>query len=178
MANRPMRRGLRGRTGDGPRHFSTASARLRASELPVVQVRFETGEPEPRLISQDVSLQPPVPVMRVSSAMEARKFYVDFLGFAVDWGWSENNQRPLYAQVSRSGVTLHLSEHHIVNGATELLIRVTGLAALQEELSLKAHPYALRFRQTQDDRREIQITDPFGNLLRFSENNPPGTANE
>jgi hypothetical protein len=32
-------------------------------------------------------------------------------------------------------------------------------------------------RQTPDDRREIQVADPFGNLLRFSGNNPPGTAN-
>jgi catechol 2,3-dioxygenase-like lactoylglutathione lyase family enzyme len=123
--------------------------------------------------SQNISLQPPVPVMRVASATDARKFYVDFLGFTVDWGWSEDPRRPLYAQVSRSGVSLHLTDQ-IANGATQLLIRMTGLDALQEELSRKAHPYALRFCETPDDRRELQVTDPFGNLLRFSENNPPG----
>ncbi len=150
------------------------------SEWNMLSAKIALGiaEPEAPLTSKDAVLQPPVPVMRVASPIEAGKFYVDFLGFAVDWGWSESNQRPLYAQVSRSGVTLHLSEHHTANGATELLIRMSGLDALREELSLKAHPYALRFRKTQDDRREIQITDPFGNLLRFSENNPPGTANE
>jgi hypothetical protein len=136
-----------------------------------------SGDPEVPLSSHDVVLQPPVPVLRVASAIEARKFYVDFLGFAVDWGWSEDPHRPLYAQVSRSGVSLHLSDEPIGNGATQLLIRMTGLDALREELSHKAHPYALSLRETQDDRRELQVTDSFGNVLRFSENNPPGTAN-
>lgn len=143
-----------------------------------VKIALETGERETSPASNDVSLQSPVPVLTIASAVEARKFYVEFLDFAVDWGWHENSQRPLYAQVSRSSVTLHLSEHRSENGTTELFIRATGLDALKEELSRRAHRYTLRVHRTPDDRREIRITDPFGNLLRFSENNPPGTANE
>ena len=49
---------------------------------------------------------------------------------------------------------------------------------MRQTLSRKPHAYELRSRATPDDRREIQITDPFGNLVRFSENNPPGTVND
>lgn len=142
------------------------------------KIALETGEREPSTTSDDVSLQPPVPVLTIASAAEARRFYLDFLDFAVDWGWPENGQRPLYAQVSRSGVTLHLDEHRPDRRSSELFIRCAGLDALQQTLSRKAHGYALRLVATADDRREIQITDPFGNVLRFSENNPPGKAND
>ena len=142
------------------------------------KITLEAGERETPSHSSDVSLQPPVPVLAVASAVEAKKFYVDFLNFAVDWGWHENSQGPLYAQISRSGVTLHLSERRSENAPTELFIRTTGLDALKEELSRNAPKYTFTTRTTPDDRREIQITDPFGNRLRFSENNPPGIAHD
>jgi hypothetical protein len=138
------------------------------------KIALETTPCEPST-SETVSLQPPVPVVPVASAVEARAFYLEFLGFAADWGWPA--QRPLYAQVSRSGVSLHLREDRAANAATELLIRMTGLDALHTELSSKARPYELTVHQTPDDRREIHVRDPFGNRLRFSENNPPGRAN-
>ena len=75
------------------------------------KIALETGEREPPPTSNGVSMQPPVPVLSIASAAEARKFYVDFLDFTVDWGWPENDDRPLYAQISRSEVTLHLHEH-------------------------------------------------------------------
>ena len=142
------------------------------------KIALETGECEPSTTSDDVSLQPPVPVLTIASAAEARKFYLDFLDFTADWGWPEDGQRPLYAQISRSEVSLHLNEQRPDKGASQIFIRCTGLDALQETLSRKAHGYTLHLRATPDDRREIQITDPFGNVLRFSENNPPGTAND
>ena len=142
------------------------------------KIALEIGEREPPTSSDDVSLQPPVPVLTIASAAEARKFYLDFLDFTVDWGWPENAQRPLYAQISRSEVMLHLNEHRPDKGTAELFIRCTGLDALRQALSRKAHGYALHLRATPDDRWEIQVTDPFGNVLRFSENNPPGRVND
>jgi hypothetical protein len=142
------------------------------------KIALETGECEPSTTSDHVSLQPPVPVLTIASAAEAKKFYLDFLDFAADWGWPEDGQRPLYAQISRSEVSLHLNEQRPNKGTSQIFIRCTGLDALQQTLSRKAHGYALHLRATPDDRREIQITDPFGNVLRFSENNPPGKVND
>jgi catechol 2,3-dioxygenase-like lactoylglutathione lyase family enzyme len=141
------------------------------------KIDLEAGARRPPPESPGISLQPPIPVVRISSVEKAREFYVDFLGFAADWGWpGDDDDRPLYAQVSRSGVTLHLSEHRADGPpAMELFIRTAGLDVLHEELSSKKYRYAeLGVRHTPDDRREIHVTDPFGNRLRFSENNPPG----
>jgi hypothetical protein len=81
---------------------------------------------------------------------------------------------PLYAQISRSGVTLHLSEHNAPG--TVLLVRMNGLDTLPRELSTTQHGYALRLVHTPDDRRELQVSDAFGNWLRFSENNASGVS--
>lgn len=142
------------------------------------KIALETGECEPSTASDDVSLQPPVPVLTISSAAEAKKFYLDFLDFNADWGWPEDGQRPLYAQISRSEVSLHLNEQRPDKGTSQIFIRCTGLDALQQALSRKTHGYPLHLRATPDDRREIQVIDPFGNVLRFSENNPPGRVND
>jgi hypothetical protein len=144
------------------------------------KIALETGErSQPSPASPSVSLQPPVPVLKIASAAEAKRFYIDFLGFECDWGWPENDdKRPLYAQISRSDVSLHLSTHGADRGTTELLIRMTGLDAFHAELSRKTHECPLALRQTPDDRREIQVTDALGNRLRFSENNPPGVSQE
>jgi glyoxalase superfamily protein len=43
---------------------------------------------------------------------KAREFYLDFLGFQVDWEHRFEPGLPLYMQVSKDGCVLHLSEHH------------------------------------------------------------------
>jgi catechol 2,3-dioxygenase-like lactoylglutathione lyase family enzyme len=39
---------------------------------------------------------------------KAREFYVDFLGFTVDWKHRFEPGMPLYMQVSRAGIEFHL----------------------------------------------------------------------
>ena len=143
------------------------------------KIELDTGMRRPPPEAPGIALQPPIPVVRIFSVEKAQEFYVGYLGFAFDWGWDgENHDRPMYAQISRSGVTLHLSEHH-GNGSpgVEVFIRMTGLDVFHQELASKNYRY-LRpgINPTPDDRREISVTDPFGNRLRFSENNPPGVA--
>lgn len=143
------------------------------------KISLETGERNSRPASADISLQAAVPVVQVGSVAPAKMFYIEFLGFSIDWGWAESNdRRPFYAQISRSGVTLHLTSSGGARGPAELLVRMTGLDTLHAELSRKAHLFPLTIRQTPDDRRELQVADPFGNRLRFSENNPPGISND
>jgi hypothetical protein len=120
----------------------------------------------------DISLQPPIPALRVSSLEEAASFYADFMGFAFDWGFLEGNT---YAQISRSQVTIHL-EANTRSGAV-VLIRMNGLDALHSELSGKSGVFSPgKIGFTPWDSRVFAVTDPFGNVLRFWENNPPGIA--
>jgi catechol 2,3-dioxygenase-like lactoylglutathione lyase family enzyme len=121
-----------------------------------------------------VSLQPPVPTIRVASLAEAMPFYVDFLGFVEDWG---NEEGSTYAQVTRSGVQLHLNSQSRLRGSSGMLVRMDGIEALHAEFSAKQGPFApspITF--TPWDSRVFHVIDPFGNAIQFWENNPSGVA--
>ncbi len=124
-----------------------------------------------------ISLEPPIPVLRITSLAAAKEFYVDFLGFKFDWGNNEP-QAPAYAQVSRDGVQLHLAEDGEGGRPAALLFRdMVGISALHAELAARKGRFApTEIHFTRWDSREFEVTDPFGNQLRFWENNPPGVA--
>src|SRR2546423_40315 len=70
-----------------------------------------------------------VPIFRVFDVDKAKEFYLGFLGFTLDWEHRFDERAPVYMQVSRAGMTLHLSQHHgdCCPGATAF-VRVKGLA--------------------------------------------------
>jgi uncharacterized glyoxalase superfamily protein PhnB len=109
------------------------------------------------------------PILRMFDERKAREFYVDFLGFTVDWEHRFEPDLPLYLQVSRDGMVLHLSEHHgdACPGAA-MRIQTSDIDALHVELTDKKYCYA---RPQVDDTpwgsREMSIKDPFGNRLTF-----------
>lgn len=114
------------------------------------------------------------PILRIFDSARAREFYVDYLGFQVDWEHRFEPGLPLYMQVSRNGCLLHLSEHHgdACPGST-VFLRVTGLDDLHRELRGKPYSY-LRpgIEPFGDSARTMELTDPFGNRLRFFEAAP------
>lgn len=123
----------------------------------------------------DIRLQPPVPIVRVASLEEARPFYEGFLGFQFDWGSPEGGGT--YAQISRSGVMLHLNAESRLTGSSQMLIRMSGLNALHAELTGRAARFApSEITFTPWDSRVFHVIDPFGNAIQFWENNPPGVA--
>ena len=83
------------------------------------------------------------PILRIFDERKAKEFYLDFLGFMVDWEHRFEPGLPLYMQVSREGCVLHLSEHHgdCCPGAA-LRIEMKELETFQKELSDKAYRYA------------------------------------
>ena len=117
-----------------------------------------------------MSFGPVTPILRIFDAAKAREFYVDFLGFQVDWEHRFEPALPLYLQVSRDGCVLHLSEHHgdCCPGAA-LRIQVEDIDAYQRDLIAKQYGYA---RPGVDDTpwgsRDMSVKDPFGNRLTFT----------
>src|SRR4051794_37883360 len=110
------------------------------------------------------------PILRIFDEPKAREFYVDFLGFTVDWEHRFEPGMPLYMQVSRDGCVIHLSEHHgdATPGAA-VRIETTDLDALQRELAGKRYKYARPgVNDTPWGTREMPIKDPFGNTLTFT----------
>jgi Glyoxalase superfamily protein len=133
----------------------------------------EAGKLE-RPQNDDISLQPPIPGVGVSSIEEAIPFYIDFLSFVFDWGYDKDTT---YAQISRSDVTFHLDASSRLKFGAAVLIRMRGLDALHRELSGRSRDFSpTDISFTPFDSRVFAVTDPFGNMLRFWENNPPGVA--
>ncbi len=116
-----------------------------------------------------MTLSQPVPILRILDEAKAREFYVDFLGFAIDWEHRFAADLPLYLQVSRDGCVIHLSEHYgDCNPGGALRIETGDVAGLHRELSQKRYKYARPdVESTPWHTQEICLTDPFGNRLIF-----------
>jgi catechol 2,3-dioxygenase-like lactoylglutathione lyase family enzyme len=116
-----------------------------------------------------VSFHPVVPILRSFDEAKAREFYVDWLGFRVDWEHRFEPGTPLYMQVSRGACVLHLSEHHgDGTPGTAIRIRVDELEAFFEEL--QSRPYKNYRPGLQDQEwgaREMSVQDGSGNKLIF-----------
>jgi hypothetical protein len=118
-----------------------------------------------------VELQQTIPILRIFDIVKAKEFYLDFLGFGIDWEHRFGDNFPLYAQVSRSAVVLHLSEHHgdACPGAA-VLIQMHGIEEYHRELAAKDYRYAKPgIEQAPWNARVMSVTDPFGNRLSFNE---------
>ena len=112
-----------------------------------------------------------IPILRMFSVEKAKEFYVDFLGFKIDWEHRFDETAPLYMQVSRNGLILHLSEHYGDGSpGAAVFVDMSGIEDFHREITAKKYRY---MRPGLEDApwnaRTMQLTDPFGNRLRFSE---------
>ena len=116
-----------------------------------------------------------IPILRIFDVAKAKEFYIDFLGFTIDWEHRFGDNFPLYAQVSRAGLKLHLSEHHgDASPGSTVFIWMRGIAEYHRELLDKNYRYYRPgLEEAPWDAQVMQVGDPFGNKLRFSEPNKP-----
>ena len=110
-----------------------------------------------------------IPILRIFDVDKAREFYVGFLGFTVDWEHRFDEHAPLYMQVSRGALVLHLSEHH----GDAVFVRLTGIDEYHREITAKGYGY---MRPGVDvapwNAKVMEVIDPFGNRIRFNEDLP------
>ena len=119
----------------------------------------------------DLSGAQVVPVLRIFDETKAREFWLGFMGFNLDWEHRFDANAPLYMQVSRGPVTLHLSEHHgDGTPGSNVIVRMRGLDAFNAELLAKQYKY---MRPGIEERpwgmRDMTVIDPFQNRICFSE---------
>ena len=110
------------------------------------------------------------PILRIFDEAKAKAFYVDFLGFSVDWEHRFEADFPLYMQVSKAGCTLHLSEHHgDCCPGSAMRIEATDLEAFQAELLAKYYVYSRPGIEVMPwCSRDLSVTDHFGIRLSFT----------
>ena len=112
-----------------------------------------------------------VPILRIFSVEKAKEFYCGFLGCTLDWEHRFEDGLPVYMQVSRPGLVLHLSEHHgdCCPGAN-MVVLMSGIDDFHREISTKGYRY---YRPGIEEMpwhaRVMEVIDPFGNRIRFSE---------
>ena len=116
-----------------------------------------------------ISFGPVIPVLRMFDLVTTQRFYCEYLGCKIDWQDGEGD-RPIYLQVSREDLVLHLSSHHgDGTPGTAVLIETRDLSALHRELHGKSYPFMNPGVEPHGPGREMTLIDPASNLLRFFE---------
>ena len=119
-----------------------------------------------------------IPTLRIFDIAKAREFYLEFLGFKIDFEHRFEPDLPLFMQVSIGDVVLYLSEHHgDASPGAKIVIETTDLAAYHAGLLAKKYGYARPGLVEQPwGATSMTIADPFYNRIEFSERHPPAAA--
>ena len=113
-----------------------------------------------------------VPTFRIFSLEKAREFYLDFLGFKVDWEHRFEPDAPVYMQVSRGRPCAppERASRRRHAGLARPMCTLTGVEDLHRELIGKKYKYNRPGLQKQDwGMLELQVVDPFNNRITFGE---------
>jgi hypothetical protein len=111
------------------------------------------------------------PIFRIFDVALAQSFYMDYLGFQLDWQHQFGENFPLYLQVSKDDCIIHLSEH-FGDASPHSAIRIywENLSLLHAELDAKNFKFAKpQIEKTDWETLELTITDPFSNRIIFWE---------
>jgi catechol 2,3-dioxygenase-like lactoylglutathione lyase family enzyme len=115
-----------------------------------------------------VSFLATIPILRSFDEQKAREFYLDFLDFKIVFEHRFAPDLPLYMEVARGSLRLHISGHHgdATPGST-VFIPMTGVQALHRELAAKHYGHARPGIEHAPWGDVLEVADPFGNRLRF-----------
>jgi hypothetical protein len=113
-----------------------------------------------------------IPVFRVFDYDKAISFYIDWLGFKINWEHKPHGS-PFYIQISMGDMKLDLSEHYgeCSPGAKISIVDFEGLREYHRELSSKHYPYMKPGLEKSDREPGIltmTVIDPFFNRIVFS----------
>lgn len=108
------------------------------------------------------------PILRVASLEASLSYYVEVLGFALEW------RAAGFASVRRGRASLMLSEGDQGHPGSWVFLGVSDADALHEEL--RARGATIRHPPTNYPwgARELQVSDPDGHVLRLGSDAVPG----
>jgi len=114
-----------------------------------------------------------IPVLRAFDRKKLTEFYVDWLGFNIEFEHAPPGA-PFYVRVSLRGVVIDLSEHHgdSAPGAKILMADFEGLAIYHKTLLEKNYTYmrpGLELLDWDKDTISVTVIDPFFNRIEFME---------
>ena len=108
-----------------------------------------------------------IPTFRVSDARAAERFYCEILGFRTSWEHDPGDGYPVFIEVARDSVAIHLSEHDGDGPeGVSIYVNVADARALHAEVTGKgasaSAPEAMPWGDV-----VFEVTDPDGNVMRF-----------
>jgi hypothetical protein len=119
-----------------------------------------------------------IPVLHIFDLGKAKEFLRRVPRVRDRLGASFEEDAPVYVQISRGDLVLHLSEHHgdACPGST-VFVRTTHLEDFNREVTAKAYRFMRSgIELTPWHSNLLDVTDPFGNRIRFNEDSPGGAA--
>ncbi len=110
-----------------------------------------------------------IPQLRSTNARMSLTFYVEGLGFAIDWEHQFAPGYPLFVQLTRRGQTIFLTEHagDCQVGAAVYFV-VPDVNECYREFTNRGVTTIESPQDTPWNSREMVVTDPDGNRLRFA----------
>ena len=109
-----------------------------------------------------------ISMLRVTDARASEKFYCQKLGFQKSWEYDPGDGEPVFIEITRDKVSLHLSEHEGDGPlGVQLYVNVANAGALYDELtqngvSIGDPPYDAEWGHT-----VFELQDLDGNTLRI-----------
>lgn len=119
-----------------------------------------------------ISGQRVVPALRITQYERSKMFYLEKLGFTLEWEHRFTPKLPVFASISRDGMQIYLSEHAgdcQVGGLVHFLI--PDVHELHQELVGKG----VDINEAPNNDLgfwNMTVNDPDGNGLRFMEPSP------
>jgi catechol 2,3-dioxygenase-like lactoylglutathione lyase family enzyme len=112
------------------------------------------------------------PLLRIEGEAKAKEFYVDFLGFNLDW--ANRSTGALFMQVSLDDCVLHLSEHSgDAKPGAAIKLHTDKIEEYAAELIAKKYPPGVAEQGPGVELQpwgslDMALVDPFGNRLIFT----------
>jgi uncharacterized glyoxalase superfamily protein PhnB len=112
-----------------------------------------------------------IPVVRIFDEDKAKAFYLEFLGMSLDWQHRFEEGYPLYMQVSREGLVLHLSEHSgDCPPGSKIFVNTDDIEGLHRDVMSQGYRYCRPDISTAPwGDRVFEVVDPFSNKIVFNE---------
>lgn len=115
-----------------------------------------------------------IPILRIYDYNKTIEFYVNWLGFKVDWEHRFDDNAPIFMQVSKGDIIFNLSEHH-GDGSPNGRVRIVNFKGLREwhkqliDAKYKYNRPGLQTPEWAPDTITLTVIDPVGNQLTFEE---------
>lgn len=114
-------------------------------------------------------MQKVIPAFRITDYTRSKDFYVEGMGFQIDWEHRFEPHFPVFAQVTKDEMTIYLTEHTgdcKVGGLVHLF--VPNVDNWYMELRSKIGPYIIQPpHEDIEGLRMMTVVDPDGNQLRL-----------